>query len=310
MQKLITLILLSFTLTACQSNPTLSKNKKISVLIVDGFSNHNWKKTSHIVKTILENSNKFTVTISTSPPTLNSPNWKNWKPNFSKHDVVIQNCNNIFKKITWPNHVRKSLESYVKNGGGLYILHSANNAFPDWLEYNKMIGLGWRNKSYGPAITIDKNQNTIFIPKNQGQSTGHGPRTNPLITTIGSHPIHKNLPKQFIAADLEIYTYARGPAQNLTVLSYAKDPKLKINFPIEWTVKYGKGNVYASSFGHLWPKQKLPPSIKCVAFQTLLVRATEWLATNNTTSPTPKNFPTKEKYQLQNPLPTPTKFGP
>mgnify|MGYP006180946763 CR=1 FL=1 len=31
---------------------------------------------------------------------------------------------------------------FVRNGGGLYVWHAGNNAFPHWPAYNDMIGLG------------------------------------------------------------------------------------------------------------------------------------------------------------------------
>jgi hypothetical protein len=43
-----------------------------------------------------------------------------------------------------------------------------------------------------------------------------------------------------------------GPVENLKVLSYTKDPKIEINFPIEWTVSHGKRHVYNSTLGHVW----------------------------------------------------------
>jgi hypothetical protein len=30
----------------------------------------------------------------------------------------------------------------VRGGGGLYVWHSGNNAFADWLAYNDIIGIG------------------------------------------------------------------------------------------------------------------------------------------------------------------------
>ena len=99
-------------------------------------------------------------------------------------------------------------------------------------------------------------------------------------------------------ADIEIYRYARGPAENLTVLSYARDPKTRLNFPVEWVVRYGKGRVYSSTFGHVWKDSREPPSVRCVAFQTLLVRAAEWLATGKVTTPAPENFSGPEKPSL------------
>jgi hypothetical protein len=55
-------------------------------------------------------------------------------------------------------------------------------------------------------------------------------------------------------------------------------------------VGYGKGRDYNSTMGQGWKDQKNPPAIRCVAFRTLLVRALEWLATGETTSPVPEDF--------------------
>jgi type 1 glutamine amidotransferase len=97
---------------------------------------------------------------------------------------------------------------------------------------------------------------------------------------------------------MELYKFARGPATNLTVLSYAKDDKTNINWPVEWVVSYGKGRVYNSSMGHLWKGETFPISYKCVGFQTTLIRATEWLATNKVTYKVPENFPTKSEISI------------
>ena len=63
--------------------------KLISVLIVDGFSNHDWKQTSLMTKRILEESGRFTVSISTAPGTVDDMGWASWNPEFEKYDVVI-----------------------------------------------------------------------------------------------------------------------------------------------------------------------------------------------------------------------------
>jgi hypothetical protein len=125
--------------------------KPIRVLIVDGFSNHDWKQTSAVTKWILEKSGRFLVDVSTIPA--DSIERATWKPGFNKYAVVIQNTNNIQNpQLKWPLEAERQLERYVKAGGGLYILHSGNNAFPHWLEYDKMIGLGWRPVSMGYAL--------------------------------------------------------------------------------------------------------------------------------------------------------------
>jgi len=117
---------------------------RIRVLILDGFSNHDWHQTTALLRGILEPSGLFTVSISTAPPTAASPGWEQWRPNFSHYDVVIQTCNDIGGGPSWPREVRIAFENYVRNGGGVLVFHSGNNAFPDWPAYNQMIGLGWR----------------------------------------------------------------------------------------------------------------------------------------------------------------------
>src|SRR5687768_7964576 len=67
----------------------------IRVLIVDGFSNHDWKLTTALIRGILEPTGLFQVTVSTAPTTKDASGWDTWRPNFSGHDVVIQTCNDI-----------------------------------------------------------------------------------------------------------------------------------------------------------------------------------------------------------------------
>ena len=273
--------------------------EKIKVLIVDGFSNHNWKQTTKVVKMILNKSGLFDVYVSTAPSEPNSVNWKTWEPEFDKYDVVIQNTNNIFnKKIKWPRRVQKELEEYVSSGGGLFILHSANNAFADWPEYNLMIGLGWRKADEGVALQVTDKGKIKVIPVGEGKNTYHGPRNDEVIHIIKCHPINRGFPKEWKTPDMELYKFARGPARNLTVLSYATDEKTGINWPVEWVVKYGKGRVYNSSMGHLWKDDIYPVTYRCIGFQTILIRVTEWLAIGKTTYPVPGNFPSATKISL------------
>lgn len=292
MQKIIihsVILLLLSSLTFSQANAD-----KIEVLIVDGFSNHDWKQTTFVVKTILENSGLFNVAISTSPSEPGDEGWKIWRPSFMDYDVIIQNSNNIHNKdIRWPGKVEDALEDYVKSGGGLYVLHSANNAFADWPEYNLMIGLGWRSPEEGIALQVGENGQIIEVPIGEGKKTFHGPRNDEIIYVLNDHPINSGFPKAWLTPNMELYKYARGPAKNLTVLSYAKDTETKMNWPVEWTVAYGKGRVYNSSMGHLWKGETYPPSYRCVGFQTTLIRATEWLATGKTSYELPEDFPTE-----------------
>ena len=280
-------------------NAFAQKNKPIPVLIVDGFSNHDWKQTTKVTRWILEGSGLFKVDVSTVPA--DSVLRESWLPEFKKYAVVIQNTNNIADtQLKWPRDAEIKLEEYVKSGGGLYVLHSANNAFPHWKEYNKMIGLGWRPNTFGYALEIDSDKNIIRYPPGEGNNTGHGNRFNAVIQILNRHPINKDYPDQWETANTEVYNFPRGPAENLTILSYAYDSSSTHKmWPVEWVVKYGKGRVYTSSMGHLWKDEIYPPAYRCVGFQTTMIRAAEWLATGKVTYPVPGNFPTKNSLSLK-----------
>jgi hypothetical protein len=42
----------------------------------------------------------------------------------------------------WPASLRQQFEHYMKDGGGLVVVHAANNAFPNWSAFNQMTGVG------------------------------------------------------------------------------------------------------------------------------------------------------------------------
>ncbi len=65
-----------------------------------------------------------------------------FQPSFDKYDVVISNFGH--RASPWSTQTKKSFESFVKEGGGLVVIHAADNSFPEWDAYNRMIGLcGW-----------------------------------------------------------------------------------------------------------------------------------------------------------------------
>jgi type 1 glutamine amidotransferase len=295
----IGLFLFTLCLCGCISNSKRASQEPIKILIVDGFSNHDWQHTTRCIQAILDQSGGFDISVSTYPAEGTAEQIDKWNPHFQDYDVVIQTCNNIKNKVQWSRRIEESLATYVENGGGLFVFHSANNAFPHWEEYNRMIGLGWRGKDFGWAITVDDEGKVVRIPAGEGEKTSHGKRVDALLTRLGDHPIHTGLPQQWVAADIEIYRFARGPAENLTVLSYAQDEKTGLNFPIEWTTAYGKGCVYNSTFGHVWKTQKEPKGICCAGFQTILPRALQWLAGRDIDISVPDDFPSQNAAQLR-----------
>jgi hypothetical protein len=282
----------------------------VRVLVVDGYSNHDWTLTTALIRGILEPTGLFSVTVSTAPATKDAPGWDTWRPRFADYDVVIQTCNDLNGGPPWPREAQADFENFVRAGGGVYVWHAGNNAFADWPAYNEMIGLGWRKKDFGVALSICANEQIEVIPAGEGRDTGHGNRLDTVVHRLGDHPIHAGLPRAWLTPDIEVYYFARGPARNLTVLSYGFDPVTKLNWPLEWTVTYGRGRVYTSTFGHVWKGDTQPARMRCAGVQTIVVRALQWLARREVTLPVPADFPTAEKISVRSEIVLPAPSGP
>jgi len=287
------------TLAGLAARPALAAAGPIRVLIIDGVSNHDWRLTTRLLRAILEPTGLFEVSVSTSPPTAAAPGWDRWRPDFGSADVVLQTYNDIWGGPAWPDRVKADFEAFVARGGGAFFLHSANNAFPDWPAYNEMIGLGWREKDFGPAVYVDDEGRQAVIPAGTGEGTGHGPRYDALVRRTGDHPVHAGLPRAWMTADVELYRYARGPARNLEVLTYAREPETQMNWPMEWTVNYGQGRCYVANYGHVWNGDADPVTLRSVDVQTILIRALQWLAGREVTWPVPDDFPTAEAVSVR-----------
>jgi polyhydroxybutyrate depolymerase len=271
------------------------------------MNNHDWPRATKILKDILEGSGRLKVDVSTSPAG-DAPKeaWDNWRPDFAKYDVVLSNFNGGHTPtgVHWPRKTEKALEDYVSNGGGLVIYHAANNSFPNWPAYNEMIGLGWRDKSFGPSLIVGPDEKIVEIPKGEGRNPGHGPEHDFQITILNAdHPITKGMPKKWLHPHEQLTHGQHGPARNITVLTYAWSKDVKENEPMDWVVRYGKGRVYTTMLGHLW-KDGPDTAMRCVGFQTLLIRGCEWAAKGKATYPLPADFPTANKIVLaaQSPL--------
>jgi uncharacterized protein len=275
---------------------------KISVLIVDGMNNHDWQRGTKLLKAILENSGLFTVEVSTSPTSKNaSPEeWAKWRPDFAKYQVVVNNFNGGDKTndTRWPREVEQAFEDYVAKGGGVVMVHAANNAFANWPAYNEMIGLGWRNKNFGPSLTINEKEEVVTIPQGEGRNPGHGKEHDFQMTVLDTtHPITAGMPKKWMHPFEQLTHGQHGPAKNMHILTYAWSKDVNENEPMDWVIPYGKGRVYTTMLGHLW-RDGVDTTMRCVGFQTLLIRGTEWAATGRVTYPVPKDFPTETEIRM------------
>jgi type 1 glutamine amidotransferase len=267
---------------------TLSAADKIKVLIVDGQNNHKWDMTTPVLKHALESSGAFTVEISTSP-LKGSPSeaWQAFKPDFSAYQAVVSNYNGE----PWPQQVRDAFTKYVAAGGGFVSVHAANNSFPDWKEYNDMIGVGgWggRNEKSGPWLYVKDGK--LFRDTSAGNGGAHGPQHEFVVEIQNSdHPITRGLPKRWLHCKDELYSKLRGPAENVEILSTAQSDLTSVQEPNNMVLKYQQGRVFHTTLGHA------DYSMLDRGFFTLLQRGTEWAATGDVkqTAAVPADFPTE-----------------
>jgi type 1 glutamine amidotransferase len=281
----------------------LVQQPPLRVLIVDGINNHDWKTATRRIKEILSlQPGLFAVEVSTTPARdAAAVAWDGWRPVFSKYDVVIVNWNggDSVQAVQWPADVEAAFEAYVRGGGGMVSYHAANNAFAPWAAYNEMIGLGWRPAAFGRGIRIADDDSVVVIPKGTGNEPGHPANLDFQIHVRKTgHPITKGMPPVWMHP-LEQLTHGQhGPAEGLTILTYAHSPVTGQNEPMDWVREYGKGRVYTTMLGHTWAGEPCP-NLDCVGFQTLLARGVEWAATGMVTVAIPKDFPGPEKVSLR-----------
>jgi uncharacterized protein len=271
--------------------------EKIRVLIIDGQNNHNWQLMTPLMKEALVNSGRFSVDVATTPPKKSKTEaWAAFRPDFSQYDVVLSNYNGE----PWPLEVEKALEAYVAGGGGLTVIHGANNAFEGWSEWNKMIGLGWRKNTFGDRLTLDDSGKVVRSSKGEGPGAGHG-AAHPykVVVRDADHPITRGMPREWMHAKDELYHGQRGPAEEMEILLTAYSDRTKggtgTNEPMAWVVSYGKGRVFINVMGHVGNDTI---AIRCVGFETVTLRGTEWAATSVVTLPIPANFPTPDEVRL------------
>ena len=277
----------------------------IRVLILDGQNNHDWPRVTASLRATLEDAGLFAVAVTTTPPAGSAPEaWDAWQPDFAAADVVVSNYNGE----AWPTRVQDAFVAFVSAGGGAVMVHAANNPFPEWVDYNLMIGLGWRDADYGDRITIDDaTGDMIRTPAGVGPGAGHGDAFSfPIKVRRPDHPIMRGLPPVWMHGTDQLTHGQRGPARDITVLDSAYSPPehggTGEHEPMTWAIPFGQGQVVTTMMGHLWADQVEETANECVGFKTIFTRAVEWVATGATTIAVPSNFPTETAVSIGRPV--------
>ncbi|SPE36065.1 conserved exported hypothetical protein [Candidatus Sulfopaludibacter sp. SbA3] len=270
---------------------------QIRTLIVDGQNNHDWKTTTPVLQRLLEQTGRFQVEVATSPA--KKEGIGAFAPEFAKYKLVVLNYNGQL----WQDSTREAFLAFVRNGGGVVIYHAADNSFPEWSEYNQIIGVGGWNNRTGAAGHLVRWRDGKTVREETPGNTGHHGGRKPFLVTIRDpkHPIVKGLPAVWMHAEDELYDSLRGPAQQLDVLATAlssKDNKgTGENEPMLMAIRFGKGRIFHTTMGHDLR------AMSCTGFIATYQRGAEWAATGKVTQRVPADFPKADQPTCRTPFP-------
>lgn len=266
-------------------------------LIVDGRNNHAWRQTTPALRRALEQDGLFRVDVATAPE--RNEEMASFRPAFSKYHVVVSNYTDFGSGGAWPDETKSALMRYVAGGGGFVVVHAASSAFPQWKEFNEMIGLGgWggRNEASGPYLVF---RGGSVVRETAAGPGGHHGKQHPYAVTIrdANHPITRGLPEVWMHAKDELFDHLRGPAQGLTVLATAFSETGSggsgEHEPALFVIEYRRGRVFHTILGHS------VEAMNCVGFLTTLQRGAEWAATGKVTAGLPRDFPTAQEVRIR-----------
>ena len=263
----------------------------IKVMLLDGESGgpwHKWQLTTPVLKQQLEDTGLFQVDVVTAPPA--GGDFSTFKPNFGAYRAVVWNYDAPDER--WSAELKATFEQYVTSGGGVVIVHAADNAFPGWPAFNEMIGIGgWRNRDEKAGPRWFMQQGKPVSDPSAGPAGSHGRRVPFLVTTQNTtHPIVRGLPKTWMHQGDELYASLRGPGRSMTVLatghSRPDNAGTDRDEPLLMVITYGKGRIFHTTLGHD------VNALSSVGFTTTFQRGTEWAATSGVTQKVPASFPT------------------
>lgn len=196
----------------------------------DAHKWHNWEKTTPAIKAALERDSRIRVDVAHDIEDLA-------RRKLGEYHVIVQSYCNWQDPKPLSDASKKAFTDYLRNGGGLVILHFANGAWhfslpnagqSDWPEYRKIVRRVWNHNGKPPS--------------------GHDAFGLFLVEPAKTkHAITEDL-KPFEVTD-ELY-FRQDGTEPIEPLITAKSRVTKRDEPLAWVSTYGKGRVFQSLLGH------------------------------------------------------------
>ena len=262
----------------------------LPVMILDGESAgtyHRWDQTTPVLRRALEDTGLFSVDVVTAPSA--GADFSSFQPRFDRYRAVVVNYDAPDGR--WPAALQAGFERYVKRGGGVVMVHAADNAFPGWKAWNQMNGVGgWRGRDERAGPWWHYEHGRMVADASPGAAGSHGRRDPFIVIVRADHPITRGLPAMFMHGGDELYAHLRGPGRHMTVLATAwSDPANAgsgRHEPQLMVLRYGRGRIFHTTQGHD------VAAMSSVDFVVTLQRGTEWVATGRVSQPVPPDFST------------------
>ena len=272
----------------------------IRVMLLDGESAgayHQWRVTTPVLKKELEETGLFQVDVVTAPPA--GGDFSTFNPDFAGYQAVVFNYDAPDDR--WPAALKAGFEKYMQGGGGLVIVHAADNAFPGWPAFNEMIGVGgWRNRAAAAGPLWYYKDGKLMSDAAPGRAGSHGRRVPFLIAVREDHPVTNGLPRTWMHQGDELYAALRGPGTHMSVLGTAySDPANSgtgRDEPMLMALSFGTGRIFHTALGHD------VNALSSVDFVVTFQRGTEWAATGKVTQQVPLSFPTANSVSYRSDL--------
>jgi type 1 glutamine amidotransferase len=196
---------------------TPASPKRVLIVTGEDYPGHKWRETAPVLKQQLAKDERLAVEVTEDLNFLRSPR-------LHDYEAVVVHFKNYDPKVPGPEG-QANLEKFVREGGGLVLVHFACGAFQEWPDFQKIAGRVWNPKL-----------------------RGHDPRGKFQVGLVDTdHPVTRGM-KSFETTD-ELYTCLDGDTP-ITLLAQSQSKVDKKQYPMAFVLQYGKGRVFHSPLGH------------------------------------------------------------